>query len=84
MNRDKLSNLKVRKAANAAMLVIDTMQQLPPEEQIAGLAAAFLLLADRVKMSPQEMFSFTTSIMNHADGRRPEFAAVAQYMDMEL
>lgn len=84
MTRDNLSNIKVRKAANAAMLVIDTMQKLPQEEQIAGLSAAFLLLADRVKMSPQDMFSFTTSIMNHADGRRPEFAAVAQYMDMEL
>ena len=84
MNQDKLSNMKVRKAANAAMVVIDALQKLPAEEQIAGLSAAFLLLADRVNMTPQDMFSFTTSIMNHAEGRRPEFAAVAQYMDMEL
>jgi len=84
MNRDKLTSINVRKAANASMVVIDALQKLPPEEQVAGMASAFLLLADHINLTPQEMFSVTTSIMNHADGRRPEFAAVAQYMEMEL
>lgn len=84
MNLDRFNNMNVRKAAQASMHIINAIQQMPPEEQVAGMASTFLLLADHNRMTPQEMFAVVANIMNHADGRRPEFAAVAQYMENEL
>jgi len=84
MNKDQLNSLNVRKAANAAMTVIDAIQDMHPAEQLAGITATFLLLADHQGYTAQDMFSITANIMNHADGRRPEFAAAAQYMKEEL
>jgi len=43
-NRDRFNNADTAQSAQAAMTVIDRLQQFPPEEQLVGLAAAFLLL----------------------------------------
>lgn len=83
MNRDKLNNVPLRRAANAAMAIIDRAQNIEEGAREAGIAAAFLLLCEHWGTSPQDVFAATTNIMNHADGRRPEFKAVAQYLAEE-
>lgn len=84
MNRDLFNNAQVRDVSNASMAVITTIQDMQPHVQMAALAATFLLLSDHWKVAPQEAFAAVKNLMNHAEGRRPEFNAVAAYMEAEL
>lgn len=85
INRDIVASADVRLAATSTMQVLDAIQSIRPREyQITALACSFQLLAERVGLEPQDLFALSTNIMNHADGRRPEFAAVRQYLKEEL
>jgi len=85
MNRDSLTNMSPDDAARASMKVIDTMQSMPPEQQIAGAAATFTLLCERLGVAPQDAYSVVTNIMSNADSdRRPEFRAVKNYLESEV
>lgn len=84
-NPDVHASIPPVAAASSAMVVIDALQRgYHPEVQAHGIAAAFILLAERFGVDPADLFAKTTNLMNHAEGRRPEFAAVAQYMEKEL
>lgn len=82
-DRDMFTNIPVKNAAVATMRVVDALQDNQPHEQVAALAAAFVLACERHGIEPQDAFAVSTNIMNHADGRRPEFIAVRQYMEHE-
>lgn len=81
---DRMNNLAMSDVTNGAMAVIDRLQRLPKETQAVSLAATFLLLSEHWGVDPQRVFAATTNIMNHADGRRPEFKAVARYLREEI
>ena len=83
-NRDLFINTNVRHAANASVAVIDRLQAFNAHEQVAGLGAVFLMMAEHHGISAQDAFSVITNIMNDAEGRRAEFAAVKMYMENEL
>lgn len=83
MNPDKLSMLPVRSASTASMSVLGAIQDMPPEEATVGVTSAFFLIAERWGLDPRDLLGLTTNIMNHADGRRPEFAAVAEFLRNE-
>lgn len=85
-NLDTFSSANVAEAASMAMRVVDATQRgnPSPEIQAHGIAAAFILLAERFGLQPQEMFAKTTNLMHYAEGRRPEFAAVEAYLQGEL
>lgn len=83
LNRDAFSMLPVRDGARAAMAVIDRLQDLTPEEQLAGLASAFLLAAEHYEVPAQDVFTWVNNIMHHAEGHRAEFDAVRAYMQGE-
>lgn len=82
-NRDLFANIPVKAAAVATMEVIDAIQDRRPHEQLVALAATFILACERYGIEPQDAFALTTNVMNHADGRRPEFEAVRQFMAHE-
>lgn len=85
MNRDLLNNAAARRVANAAMSVIDATQRgYQPHEQLLGIAAAFLFVAEHWNIPAQEAFTIIKRIINDQDGKRPEFAAVKAYMENEL
>lgn len=84
MNKDQLTNMDVGSASRASMQVIDALQRMTPAEQVAGIASCFLLLCAHLSITPQEAFAATTNLMHYAEGRRPEFLAVEQYMREEL
>ena len=84
LDRDLFNNASVGAVANCAMAIINVTQDMRPQNQIAALAAAFLLVCERHDMHAPDAFAVITNIMNHAEGRRPEFAAVRQYMEEEL
>lgn len=66
------------------MRVIDRIQTLSPAVQLHACAAVFLLVSERFGFEPQDVFSYTNNLMNYAEGRRPEFAAVRAYLENEL
>lgn len=83
LDLDRLGNIPVREAARATMAVIDRLQDLTPEQQMAGITACFTLACEHYGINPQDMFTYSNNIMHHADGRRPEFQAVRQFMKGE-
>jgi hypothetical protein len=84
LNRDDMNCVGVREAATSTMAIIDRIQDMPSHVQVVAITAAFKLLMERYDMPPQDAFTVADNVMNHADGRRVEFAAVRAYMENEL
>lgn len=84
LNHDRMMNLPVIDGALAAMQVVDSLQRHQPEARILGAAAVFVLLAERFGVSMQDVMGATKKLMNHAEGRRPEFAAIGEYLRHEV
>ena len=84
MNRDLFASANLRDVAVASMALVDTIQDMQPHVAMASLTATFLLLADHWKMDQKDAFQLVSNLMNHADGRRAEYKAVAAYMENEL
>lgn len=83
---DKLVNAPRVETAHATLSVIDRVQDhhRNPGLQVAALAAAFLLMAERFQVSAQEAFTATQNLMNNHDGRAVEFEAVRLYLANEV
>jgi hypothetical protein len=85
INNDLLMSADPIAVAHAAMTVIDAMQtKFTPEQQLLGISAAFLLMADGLKTPAQDVFTAITNLMNGMDGKRAEFKAVTAYVNGEL
>ena len=84
LNKDQMNNADPVQVGRAAMAVIDAVQDLTPEHQALGMAATFMLLCDRFKVKPQDVFETSQNVMNGVAGERPEFAAVQSYLKEEL
>lgn len=85
LDRDLLHSLPTKAAAQATIKVLDALQFKSPEEQIAGLAAAFLLVSERYRMPAQDAFNVASNMMNHHNDRgRSEFEAVRSYLDADV
>ena len=84
MNRDLFASANLRDVSVGSMALIDTIQDMQPHIAMGALTATFLMLCDFWKVDAKDAFRLTSNIMNHADGRRPEFRAVAAYMEGEL
>lgn len=84
IDRTRLMNMAVTDASRAAMQVIDALQHHRPEAQAVGACAAFLLLAEASGIPAQDLFTATKNIINGAEGKRPEFAAVEMYVQQEI
>lgn len=84
-DRDIFNSLPTKQAARSTIKVLDAIQFLKPEEQIAGLAAAFLLSVERYKVPAQDAFSATANMMRHHDERgQSEFDGVRSYLDADV
>ena len=83
MNRDKLTNMSVREAAVGTMQVLVSLQDEQPEKVVAAAAAFFLHACARFGIPANDAIFITTNIINGADGKRPEFKAVEQFMAEE-
>lgn len=83
-NRDLFNNADTRRVGNAAMTIIDRLQHFRPHEQMHAAAVVFLVLAEHWGMSAQDAFTATKNLINGAEGKRPELAAVEQYVKEEL
>lgn len=84
LDRDSLHLIPSRTAAQRTIGVIDTTQDWPPHEQLVALAATFLLMCERYQSDPAEMLRLVERIINHSEGKLPEFSAVRDYLEKEF
>lgn len=84
-DRDLFNSLSSKRAAQTTVKVLSAVQFGGAEEAIAGLAAAFLLITERYKVTAQDAFLATSNMMSHHDDRgRSEFEAVRSYLDADV
>ena len=81
---DRMNNAASMPVADTAMRALNAIQDARPEHQVLGVAALFALLVERFDMPPQQIMASIKNVMDYAEGRRPEFAAIADYMKYEL
>lgn len=83
--RDQTANCNLRLAARCCMSVVNGMQQADdPGVRLMGLSAAFLLAADVSGIPPADLMAYARNCIHDAEGRRPEFAAAAHYIEQEV
>ena len=63
---DHLKNVDIRQAREAAVRVVDAVQDLEEEEQLAGMAVLFLLVAERYDLEPRRALEVAGNVIHQA------------------
>jgi len=84
MNRDQLTNADIREVSAVCMDALDKIQRHPRHVQVPAISALFLSVSEASGLSVQDLLQTTERMTSHAEGRRPEFAAVINYVKQEL
>lgn len=84
-SRDVFHSIASKDAAQTTIAALSAVQDRPAEQQVAGLAAAFLMICERVGMQPGDVFSAVANMMAHHErnGERT-FAAAEYYFDNDV
>lgn len=83
--RDLTGNAPLVDCAQAAMSVADALQRAPHRgAQLMGVATSFLIMTACAGLTPSDLMGMARNCMNTAEGRRPEFAAVEDYINKEI
>lgn len=61
---DRMAMLPIHKVADAALHVLNPMQELSPEEQVAGAAVLFATVCKRVGVTGAGMWDFAERVLN--------------------
>lgn len=78
------SHASAHQSGVACMTVVSAIQDFPPEVQVHAITSAFVLLAERLNVRPATLFTYSDSLINTADGFRPEFKGARAYFENEL
>lgn len=81
---DRLNNVNAERAGLAAFRVIDSLQVMSAEEQVAGAALAFAALVDKYDVMPDAAFRVADNVVKAALQRVPELRALLAYVAGEL
>lgn len=83
--RDLTGNAPLRQSAQAAMSVADVVQRIPNQgARLMGLATAFLMASECAGLPVNDLMGMARNCINDAEGRRPEFAAVTEFINNEI
>lgn len=83
--RDLTANCTTRDAAQCCMAVASAIQANPDRgARLMGLATAFLMAAEASGLPVPDLMGYARNCMNTAEGKRPEFAAVNNYIEEEI
>lgn len=81
---DGLVNAPPQAVAETTFRVIDAVQVHPPMVRASGIAAAFLLTCERLKLDPQDVFVATKNILlDEREGGSKHFEAVRLFVENE-
>lgn len=84
MNRDQLTNADIHEVSASCIDALDKIQRHPRHVQVPVICALFLSVSEASGLTVQDLLQTTERMTSHADGRRPEFAAVIDYVKGEL
>lgn len=85
MNKDKLINIDSTATAQETYKLIDQLQSLPAEMQLAVTAILFKVAAGVWKAEPQDVFTVVGNIMSDPiHGEKEHFRALRLYAQHEL
>lgn len=87
VNKDQFNFMDTQQAATAAFSVIDAVQKLDRQYQVASVAVCFLLVCERFDVDPRWAMEHVTKVMKSNEDTRywsREFTAIAEYMEKEL
>lgn len=71
--------------ATVAMAVIDRVQNYPKVDRAVGMAASFILLCERLGVSPRSALTVAENVMKGARYRSENsFAAVRMFLEKEV
>lgn len=84
--RDKLGNASLVETSRMAMSVVNAIQTNPNDKgsQLGGLLTAFLMVFDTCGLPLEDLLGMARNIVNDAEGTRPEFMAVKDYIENEV
>ena len=87
--RDQLGNADVERVSTMTFAIIDAIakhdDRTPlPGEMVGAVSAAFVLIMEACKLPAYDAAMYARNIMSDADGRRPEFKAITDYIKKEV
>jgi len=82
--RDNLMNADRKIIGRKVMKVMNVLQDMQPDQQLAVAASLFILTIRKFKENPTEVLSATDNMMHEATGLTPEFKAAQMYFDYEF
>lgn len=85
LDRDKLNNAKTKDVTQAVYGLVDQLQFHQPHIQAAAVAVLFLVVADRYRVSAQDIFTTVKNLLaDPIHGEAPELRALRMYVNNEL
>ncbi len=84
---DQLGNGDVTRVSTAAFSLVNALQNqqgLLPGESVGAVLAAFILTMEASGMNTADAIGKARNLMADANGRRPEFKAVTDYLKAEV
>ena len=84
---DQLGNADLTRTSTAAFGIVDSLQThtgLLAGECLGALTAAFILAVEASGIESGDICGMTRNIMADANGRRPEFKAITDYLKKEI
>ena len=81
---DRFNNADPFAVATGCIAVVDAIQNMPKDVQLAALAATFALVCEFFDVDRREALVTAERMMNDAVGRRAEFRAASLYVRNEL
>jgi hypothetical protein len=66
------------------MAVINSIQSLPPETQLAGVATAFVSLCRKYRQHPGNIMTVAGNLLDEAKAKHPELLGLTKYVQHEL
>lgn len=86
--RDQIGNADLSRVSTTAFSVVNGIQNQEevtlPGECVAAITAAFVLTLEASKLPASDVIGLTRNMMADADGRRPEFKAITDYIKKEV
>jgi hypothetical protein len=72
LNMDRVNSVNTDAIGSAVFQMLDRLQHIPNEEQTVAAAVVVLLMCERYKANPEEIFRAARNLVAHAEGERDE------------
>jgi hypothetical protein len=85
MNIDKLNSMSSHKVQTSAFKLLDAVQRLPNEEQLAATCFMFLLISKRYSLDPRQSMQWSERVFKDSlsEGRGEQARAIINYLEGE-